>query len=258
MISTIICSVDDAKFNAVSTMYGRLLTGHAHEIIRIRDARSMCEGYNRGLSQSRGEVIVFSHDDVEVLQEGFADRLLGHLTRCDLLGIAGATRITGPSWVSAGPPFVYGQLVQTVPGKPGVWDVTIMSVPDRFIGGMCALDGMFLACHRGVVEALGFDEQTFTGFHHYDLDLSYRARRVGYRVGVAADLDVIHCSRGSFDSGWERSAMAFAQKHPEASSPNPRKWVPLTTRVTTKEQIREILNPPHWPVEAPGAQPRPQ
>ena len=49
MISVIICSIDERKYAAASTNYRRLLAPD-DEIIRIPDARSMCEGYTRGLS----------------------------------------------------------------------------------------------------------------------------------------------------------------------------------------------------------------
>jgi hypothetical protein len=36
------------------------------EIIGIHDARSLADGYNRGIAQSRGEHIILSHDDIEI------------------------------------------------------------------------------------------------------------------------------------------------------------------------------------------------
>ncbi len=55
MISVIVCSIDDKKFGAVDYTYRKLLSadGHECEVIRIPDARSMCEGYNRGFAQRR-------------------------------------------------------------------------------------------------------------------------------------------------------------------------------------------------------------
>ena len=78
-ISVIVCSIDDRKFAEASAMYSRLLKSKSFEMIRIPDARGMCEGYNRGIDQSSGDVIIFSHDDVELLNPDFADRLLKHL-----------------------------------------------------------------------------------------------------------------------------------------------------------------------------------
>jgi hypothetical protein len=64
-LSIVICSIDNAKFSTVVAMYERLLADVPHEIIRIPDARSMSEGYNRGIDRSSGDVLIVSHDDLE-------------------------------------------------------------------------------------------------------------------------------------------------------------------------------------------------
>src|SRR5688500_4141752 len=94
LVSVLMCSRDDARFAAAHARYTDAFGGFPHEIVRIPDARSMSEGYNRGLAQVRGDVIVMSHDDLELLApRDFARRLLGHMDRFDLLGVAGTTRV---------------------------------------------------------------------------------------------------------------------------------------------------------------------
>ena len=89
--SVIICSIEAAKFARVSERYKTLLAGHPFEIIGIHDARSLAEGYNRGIDQSDGDILVFSHDDVLILDSGFADKIVDRLARFDLLGFVGTT-----------------------------------------------------------------------------------------------------------------------------------------------------------------------
>jgi tetratricopeptide (TPR) repeat protein len=108
MISVIICSIDDAKFERVSRNYATLLAGTPYEIIRIPDARSLCEGYNRGVRQSRGDLLVFSHDDIEILTTDFAARLRSHLANYDMIGVVGASLVSGSTWISAGWPHCHG------------------------------------------------------------------------------------------------------------------------------------------------------
>jgi len=38
--------------------------------VRIPDARSLAEGYNRGLRRARGDLLLFSHDDVRIVTPG--------------------------------------------------------------------------------------------------------------------------------------------------------------------------------------------
>jgi hypothetical protein len=247
MISVIICSVDDAKFAAVEATYRNLLASDEHEIIRIADARSMCEGYNRGVGQSRGEIIIFSHDDIEIHAPDFRQKLLSHLGRCDIAGLAGTTQLAGPAWAWAGPPHVYGQLGVYVRAK-NLFDAAIYAAPTRHIKNIQALDGVFLACHRSVVEATPFDERTFGGFHHYDLDFTYRAFHAGMKLAVCCDLDLIHFSLGDFGSeAWKSSAARFMQKHGGTLPQRPpASWNRTSVRVPTREQLLPCLRPPHW------------
>ncbi|MEA2709991.1 MAG: hypothetical protein QOF78_2592 [Phycisphaerales bacterium] len=243
-ISVIICSIDDQKFAAVSENYRRLLAAD-DEIIRIPDARSMCEGYNRGFSLSRGDLIIFSHDDIEIHAPDFRRKLLGHLDRCDLAGVAGTPLVCGPAWAWAGPPYVYGQLGQHVREKK-MFEAAIFAAPSRHVSKMQALDGVFLACHRRVVESVPFDAATFTDFHHYDLDFTYRAHLAGFRLAVCCDLDVIHFSLGKWDEAWKVSAEKFVLKHATMPRMIPPNWNGSSAWLPTREQLLPRLRAPHW------------
>src|SRR6266404_4450113 len=107
MISVVICSATPAKLAAVTRMYDTLLAGGPSEIIPIRDAGGLAEGYNRGLEQSHGEVVMFSHDDVEFLSHDFRSRLLAHLEQCDVLGVQGTALLRDGQLTGAGPPYAY-------------------------------------------------------------------------------------------------------------------------------------------------------
>src|SRR5882724_172154 len=110
MISVIICSIHNDRFAAVAKNYSDLLKHEPHEIIRISDARSLCEGYNRGIAASRGDILIFSHDDIEILTADFASRLKEHLANFDLIGVAGTSRLLRGGWQDAGPPYIFGQV----------------------------------------------------------------------------------------------------------------------------------------------------
>ncbi len=105
VISVIICSRDDARFDAVCAEYERVLAGGPCEIIRIPDARSLTEGYNRGFIQSRGEVVIFSHDDIRFLTANIRAELVAALDEFDMVGVAGATQLAGPTWFSCLPEY---------------------------------------------------------------------------------------------------------------------------------------------------------
>jgi len=223
-LSVVIVSADDRRFAAVSAEYDRAFAGWPHERIRVADARSMYDGYARGFARSRGEVVVFSHDDLRFAVPDFAARLAGAMREFDMVGVAGTTRVTAPSLLGSGHPHLFGTIAHAM--ESADFDFSVLSLQGPRIGGAHGLDGVFIAARRWLVQQLGFDAARFDGFHFYDLDFSYRAHLAGARVGIAADLGLIHRSRGPADERWRAAQRAFADKFSLAaeSPPPPAHW----------------------------------
>jgi GT2 family glycosyltransferase len=247
MISVIICSIDPRKFDAATSMYQRLLADGPLELVGIHDAPGLAEGYNRGIDKARGDVLIFVHDDVEFLAADFRAMLLGHLEHCDLLGVQGTTRLRDGQLTGAGPPYSYGQVAVPNPTYANCFDVQFWSVPARRIDGMQALDGLFMCARRGVAEQIRFDQETFKGFHLYDLDFTYRAHLAGHRISVAADLYPVHDSHGTKDQKWEDDKKRFEAKF--AGKLYGRAWRPFKTcamAVMSRAEVIEVMTPQHW------------
>ena len=246
MFSLVICSRDSQKFARVSEMYRRLLGPELLEIIHIPDATGLAEGYNRAIAKSRGEALIFSHDDVRIFAEDFRQKLLGHLSHCDLLGIAGTDRLCGGRWIASGPPHVFGQIVH--PHKPtSGYSLSVFGAPKRRIDGIQALDGVFLCCRRDVAEKIVFDSQTFTGFHVYDVDFSFRAYLAGCRLAVCNDLDLLHESAGAFGNEFVEFDRRFCEKHKGKLAPLFNRQFQLTGVVTPVwEEVLEVMRPGYW------------
>jgi len=225
--------------------YRALLGAESHEIIMIRDARSLAEGYNRGLDQSTGDIVIFSHDDIEFLDPAhWLSRLKGHLEAFDLVGLAGTTKLISPLWVGAGPPYTFGH-VGELDGRIARFRVLIFAVPGPIVPGIQALDGLFLAARRSMIKRLRFDEATFDGFHCYDVDFSFSAYLAGFRLAVASDLPVLHSSQGNFDQKWEYYAKRFVEKHGKHFPPfRPRPFSHAVVGAQTKDELLEIMSVP--------------
>lgn len=216
LVSVVICSATPQKFERVDQDFRRLLGGVPHEIIGIHDARSLAEGYNRGLGRCHGEIVVFSHDDVEIVSPDLAARLLRHFETSDLVGIAGTTRVTTVPWFGAGWPHLCGQCAH--PAADGSPVVTVYGIASPLVPGVQAMDGVWFAARRELADRIGFDEATFDGWHGYDFDFTFRAHLAGYRCAVASDLLLIHDSPGKFDPRWltyaERALAKFRSELP--------------------------------------------
>jgi hypothetical protein len=245
MTSIIICSVDDAKFSAVSEMYARLFAPDGCQIIRIPNARSIAEGYNRGLRQCQGQHVIFSHDDIEILSPNLPAIVASRLAEFDVIGIAGTTRLADPLWFLAGPPYVFGQIAHNRGAKG--FSVDLYSAARRVVKGIVAMDGVFLAARVEVAQRMGFDQDLFDGFHLYDIDFTYRAQLAGYRLAVCCDIFVLHQSVGGYDHVWRSYADRFARKYAGRMAPlSARTFSWGIVEVPQKQSILEIMNCPAW------------
>lgn len=235
-ISIITCSVDDGKFNSMSAAYRIAMQGEQYEIIRISDAKGLAEGYLRGLQQSVGDIVIFSHDDAAPLRP-IGAKLRRHLRVVDIVGGAGSNRLDGPAWFTAGPPHVAGQVLnqmfQPIPNADGtpqvpdaegklkcqiVYNLTVYGVPRRLVRNTQVMDGFWMAARRDVLKPgkAWFDQETCDGFHMYDVDFSFGAYRNGLRLGIATDLSLCHASTGGYgDPKWKPAADKWMSKYGE-------------------------------------------
>jgi len=224
MISVIVCSIDRAKFARIDALYKSALAGEEWELIGIHDAKSLAEGYNRGIAHSRGEIVIFSHDDIELLSPHFAERLKGHLAKFDLIGVAGTSRVVNGGWVNAGPPHIFGQVAHL--GREGMIAVNIYGAPRPSVGNIQGLDK----------------------FHLYDVDFSFAAFQMGFKLGVACDINLLHHSSGRFREEWAEHMLRFNHKWFGGRAHNGPVFVAQWSiiQVPTRQQAAELMNPPFW------------
>ena len=241
MFSIIVCSNRPERAHAIRTHYETLFRDHAHEFILVDDPPSLCEGYTRGLSQSNGDAVIFSHDDIEFITADVGARLQRHLDEFDVVGIAGTTRLIDGMWTSAGDPYCF--MVVAYPEAGGLYSVRYAGKGPLCVSDIQALDGCFLACRRTVATEVGFDSRAFDGFHFYDLDFTFRAYLRGFRMAVCRDIALIHASMGHLDEKWQRYRDRFEAKHREHLSPGERSDMKVVGAMLRKEQLPRLCQP---------------
>ena len=211
--SVITCSINDDRFRQMEAVYHNSLAGEDYEIIRITDAKGLAEGYQRGAAQAKGSILVFSHDDAAPVRP-FAAKLRRHLAKADIIAGAGSDRLDGPAWFTAGPPHVFGQVLNHVPGPKPTFLLSVYGIPSRLVTGIQAFDGFWFAMRPEVLRQVTFDAEMCPGFHMYDVDFSWRAYRHGLRLAVATDLSLMHASSGGYgDPKWKPAADAWWEKY---------------------------------------------
>ncbi|MDR1425252.1 MAG: glycosyltransferase family protein [Azoarcus sp.] len=217
--SVVICSIEPLKFAQASACYEHLLAGVPHEIVGIHDATSLAAGYNRGLQLTQGDIVIFSHDDILILDDDFAGKIARRLETFDLLGFAGARKLVNAIWWCAGLPWICGAIAHAHPRSLSlsIWNTEPWPVVDD----IRAIDGLCIMARREVAEEIGFDESRFDGFHLYDLDFSFSAWRAGKKIGVCCDIPLIHTSLGQYDEQHAEYGRRFLEKHRDALSDPP-------------------------------------
>jgi hypothetical protein len=211
VLSFVINSIDATKFAAVRASILAATAGARFEIVGIHDAASMCDGYRRGLAASRGDPVVFMHDDVELLMDDLPARLARHLERFDVFAPVGTRKLVSMNWMDAGAEYLYGAM--SGPRPDGGLSTGFFGGETREIDDVVALEGIFIVGRRDAALAVGWDAETFDGWHGYDTDFSFRAHLAGWRVGVVLDLAIIHASGGAYDEHYMRAMARFAAKH---------------------------------------------
>lgn len=211
LVSVIICSIDLVKYETICQNFAELLKEERFEIIGIHDAKSLSEGYNRGVRQSSGSIIIFSHDDIEIVTPDFSRKIKDHLNHFDIVGVAGTSKLVNCAWSSRGHPYIHG-VITHFNRTSDEYEVTVFGADRSVVPGIQALDGVFLAVRRKTLETVTFDEQTFDGFHLYDVDFTYSAFLAGFQLAVCNDIALIHWSSGNFDDVWRGYCRRFLAK----------------------------------------------
>jgi GT2 family glycosyltransferase len=246
MISIIICSKDDRKFRAVERVYQRVLPRIEYEIIRMKEVSSLTSGYNQGFRQAKYDKLIFCHDDIFILDRDFSGKLLRRLDEYDILGIAGTDRLCDGVWTQSGPTHIFGHVIHVDSNKQQ-FQIQMFNTIDRVFSGMQAMDGVFLATHRRVVDQIPFDEETFDGFHMYDLDFTFRAYLAGFRLAVCSDISVLHYSRGVFDKAYRQYRDRFNDKHRGSLAPKiVESYGTVFHRVDHLHKAKVFLENPFW------------
>ena len=195
-ITIIVNSCDDGRYRLFTERFLEKISLLDVDVIRISNAVSMAEGYNRGALCAKGEWLIFCHDDIGVLDNDIAGILLHAMKNADVFGPCGTRKLVSGNWYDAGQPYICGAVVAPDYTRKNSYQLELFSKSsDPLCMGIQALDGLFIACKRHVFDSLkGFDEVHLLGFHTYDIDFTFRAHLAGYTCVVANNLLLLHDS----------------------------------------------------------------
>lgn len=172
--------------------------------VLIRSGSGICAVYNQILEvaceTSTCEAVVLLHDDTYILDPNFKAKILSAL-RCDpslgVLGVVGASRIKSLAWWESDDK--KGEVFET----RGWID---FGTPR---GRVDVVDGLLMVIGRNVFSRLRFDENSYPGFHGYDVDYCLQARAAGYACMVIP-IEVLHRTKGGIGNREDFAAASRA------------------------------------------------
>jgi len=217
MISIIICSrtktISDRLFHNLDETIGC-----SYELIIIDNSKneySIFEAYNKGLEESKSEIVCFIHDDINILTKNWGAILMDIFSKnknIGLVGVAGSkskTKMPSAWWDSYKENLSMNIIQFFSDGKKTHWN-------EGFDYGdlqeVVAIDGVFMAAKK--IESISFNTQ-LSGFHNYDMNLSLEYLKNEYSVMVTNKILLEHFSIGALDKSWCLSTLQIHKLYKE-------------------------------------------
>lgn len=208
MISIIICSRTQTISTDLSENIKNTI-GCDYELIIVDNSDntySIFEAYNIGIHLSVGDYLCFVHDDI-IFHTTCWGNSIQDIFRKDLhiglIGVAGAkSKTTMPSlWWSCPEKDKIMSIIQHIPDRGTErWN---SGFEKESLVEVAAVDGVFMATRKD--ERIRFNLE-MTGFHNYDLNLSFECEKLGYKIIVTNEILIEHFSLGTIKKEWVESS----------------------------------------------------
>jgi len=173
---------------------------------------SLTEIYNKGLTESINDIVVFCHNDIIFEKEYWGKRISEHFTKSPdygILGVAGTSYFpnSGRWWDIQGE--MIGQVYHQHEGKKWLSQYN-KPFGSRIIPSVI-VDGVFFAVKKSNLKS-NFDE-SFNGFHFYDTSFCMSNYLLGVKIGTISNVPLTHLSIGMTNQQWDTNRLLFLEKY---------------------------------------------
>lgn len=208
----IICANRENYLNECVWYLDRLSVpdGYEKELIVIRGAASMANGYNRAMAQTDAKYKIYLQQNALVVNPN----ILFELLECFREAAIGMAGVLGMKQIV--PSAVYEEwdsgVAEVCNGVSSKAYCHVGKEREKWID-VSGIDGMFIATQYDIL----WDEENFDGWSFYDLSQSMNIRRAGYRIVVPfVDWDkrwVFHDGRQAVDHEWFKYRKIFCETY---------------------------------------------
>lgn len=230
MISVIVCHRNEALLAAFKKNLQQTI-GTDYELLVIDNRQndySIFQAYNEGVSMAKGSLLCFCHEDILFHTNDWGRLAIRHFEdkRLGMIGVAGGNRFPScpsPWWTNA----VYNDhlinLIQRWPTKAPKQpyytflneEKTLSKAYNNPTGENAAravtVDGLWFCIPKAMFDHIAFDDQTYTGFHCYDTDISLQVFQT-HDVRVVYDILIEHLSDATSSKDFVDSCIAHFRK----------------------------------------------
>lgn len=182
-ISFIMCVNNNDYENEQMRYINHLIVpeGYEIEVLMIRDAHSMTQGYNEGMRASDAKYKIYMHQDVFIINENFIADMLKVFEdeQVGMFGMVGAPQLPENCIMWNGDrvgKLYFNMIYQSGESVIGEIEGTYKEVE--------AIDGLLMATQYDVL----WREDLFTKWDFYDVSQSQEFLRAGYKVVVPNQL----------------------------------------------------------------------
>jgi SAM-dependent methyltransferase len=210
-ICFISCVNDDIKYSE-ALLYIKKLNipiGMKIEFITVRDADSMCEGYQRAMLQSDAKYKIYCHQDLIIHNNNFLLNLISLFKENNNFGIVGMIGSLNMNddgmWFHGD---LAGAMIDTCFGK---YEEMRYSGDGKYNQIAAAMDGCILATQYDV----NWRCDLFKHWHFYDVSQCFEFRRNGYKAVIMAQPETmcIHkCGKPSANN-YDESRNIFLKEY---------------------------------------------
>lgn len=235
MISIIICSRQKDINHIIRENISKTI-GISFEIIIIDnsdDNYSIFSAYNEGVKNAKYPILCFIHEDIVFRTNNWGKLLCKAFeanSKIGMIGVIGSNMIFDFTWGWWTAPQI-GKIIQSNKTKriTSKYRQCLDEHPILLNAAIC--DGLFLAFPKIIFDQISFDENTYKGFHGYDMDISMQVLVSGYEIKVIQNILIEHFSFGSINESFIDACYLFNNKW--------RRDLPIACSGISNEEIEE-------------------
>jgi hypothetical protein len=251
MISIIISSADPELLQQLTENI-EVTVGVPFEIIAIDNSlggQSICKVYNNGISQAKHDILCFMHEDIIIKTDNWGailKSIFDNDADIGLLGVVGGSYkpFTPSTWEGLGMQNTFCNIIQSYKYAQKEPYHDYRNPNDKLLEHVACVDGVWLATTSKIASEFKFDEESFKGFHVYDIDYSI-AVGLHYKIAVTYEILINHFSEGKYSREWMMDTLALHHKWKDHLPVNVGGFTAdectYMEKVTFKEFIRRLL-----------------